>query len=239
MEIDAISGAATVALASAILFLLVAKSWNAVSRNVGSTPSFADRIMHEAAQRFRDELERLSRSQSTYLSSILVFLVLFGTAYILQAEHLFAGYPRGSSTCRSPSFPWRPDCRLAPWSYDPGPLPGKISARRECRHRSSAAARSQRAPTAFFTTSVRAPASSITYSSGKPASTPSMSSHVAATGRDCGTQRTRAVVLEQRQRHTDCRNLGQYRPTREGNPPAARPQDSRSLGHRRARLGHR
>lgn len=93
MDIDAISGAATVALASTILFLLVAKSFNALSRNVGSAPSFADSIMHEAAQRFRDELQRLSTSQAIYLSSALVFLVLFAAAYVLQARDLFAGYP--------------------------------------------------------------------------------------------------------------------------------------------------
>jgi len=93
MDIEAISGAATVALASTILFLLIAKSWSALSRTVGSTPSFAESIMRESAQRFRDELERLSRSQSIYLSGALVFLVLFVAAYILQAQHLFAGYP--------------------------------------------------------------------------------------------------------------------------------------------------
>jgi len=93
MDIEAISGAATVALASTILFLLIAKSWSAFSRTVGSTPSFADSIMHEAAQRFRDELERLSSSQSIYLSGTLVFIVLFGAAYLLQAQNLFAGYP--------------------------------------------------------------------------------------------------------------------------------------------------
>ena len=93
MDIEAISGAATVALASTILFLLVAKSWSALSRTVGSTPSFADSIMREAAQRFRDELDRLTRSQAIYLSGALVFLVLFGAAYILQARSLFAGYP--------------------------------------------------------------------------------------------------------------------------------------------------
>ena len=93
MDIDAISAAATVALTSTILFLLVAKSWSALSRNVGSTPSFADSIMHEAAQRFRDELDRLSSSQAIYLSGTLVFLVLFAAAYILQAQDLFAGYP--------------------------------------------------------------------------------------------------------------------------------------------------
>ena len=93
MELQAISGAATVALASTLVFLLIAKTWNAVSRTISSTPSFSGRIMHEAAQRFRDELERLTCSQSTYLSALLVFAMLFISAYVLQAEQLFAGYP--------------------------------------------------------------------------------------------------------------------------------------------------
>jgi len=93
MELEAISGAATVALTSTIVFLLIAKTWNAVSRSISATPSFSDRIMVEAAQRFRDEVDRLSSSQSTYLSGALVFAVLFVAAYMLQAQHLFAGYP--------------------------------------------------------------------------------------------------------------------------------------------------
>jgi uncharacterized membrane protein len=93
MELQAIGGAATVALASALVFLLVAKTWNAVSRTISSTPSFSGRIMHEAAQRFRDELDRLTCSQSTYLSALLVFAMLFLAAYVLQAERLFMGYP--------------------------------------------------------------------------------------------------------------------------------------------------
>jgi hypothetical protein len=93
MELEAISGAATVALTSTIVFLLIAKTWNAVSRTMSSTPNFSDRIMHEAAQRFRDELDRLTSSQSIYLSGALVFVMLFIAAYILRAEHLFAGYP--------------------------------------------------------------------------------------------------------------------------------------------------
>lgn len=93
MDIDAISGAATVALTSTILFLVVAKSWSILSRTVSSTPNFADSIMQEAAQRFRDELDRLSSSQAIYLSGALVFLVLFVAAYVLQAQDLFAGYP--------------------------------------------------------------------------------------------------------------------------------------------------
>ena len=93
MELEAISGAATVALTSTIVFLLIAKTWNAISRTISSTPSFSDRIMYEAAQRFRDELDRLSCSQSTYLSGVLVFVMLFIAAYVLQAKHLFVGYP--------------------------------------------------------------------------------------------------------------------------------------------------
>lgn len=93
MELEAISGAATVALTSTIVFLLIAKTWNAVSRTMSSTPSFSDRIMHEAAQGFRDELDRLSSSQSIYLSGALVFVMLFIAAYLLQAKHLFVGYP--------------------------------------------------------------------------------------------------------------------------------------------------
>jgi hypothetical protein len=93
MDIEAISGAATVALTSTIVFLLIAKSWSALNRTVGSTPSFADSIMRESAQRFRDEFERLTSAQSIYLSGALVFVVLFGAAYILQAQQLFEGYP--------------------------------------------------------------------------------------------------------------------------------------------------
>ena len=93
MELEAISGAATVALTSTIAFLLIAKTWNVVSRTISSKPSFSDRIMHEAAQRFRDELDRLSCSQSTYLSGALVFVMLFIAAYTLQAKMLFSGYP--------------------------------------------------------------------------------------------------------------------------------------------------
>lgn len=93
MDLEAISAAATVALTSSIVFLLIAKSWNALSRTINSAPSFSDRIMHEAAQRFRDELERLTSSESVYLSGALVFVMLFVAAYVLRAQNLFVGYP--------------------------------------------------------------------------------------------------------------------------------------------------
>jgi hypothetical protein len=93
MDIEAISGAATVALASTLVFILVTKSWQILSRTVGSNSKFASSIMHEAAQRFRDEFERLTSSQSTYLSASLVFVVLYSSAYVLNAERLFVDYP--------------------------------------------------------------------------------------------------------------------------------------------------
>jgi hypothetical protein len=93
MDIESFSGAATVALASTVVFVLVSKSWQILSRTVSSSPNFADSIMREAAQRFRDEFERLTNTQSDYLSAGLVFLVLFMAAYVLNAERLFAGYP--------------------------------------------------------------------------------------------------------------------------------------------------
>ena len=93
MDIESFSGAATVALASTIVFVLVAKSWQIIARSVSSSPRFSDGIMREAAQRFRDEFERLTTTQTTYLSAALVFSVLFVAAYVLQAERLYVGYP--------------------------------------------------------------------------------------------------------------------------------------------------
>lgn len=93
MDIESFSGAATVAAASTIVFVLVIKSCQIIARSVNSGPTFADSIMREAAQRFRDEFDRLSNRQATYLSAGLVFVVLFFVAYILQAERLYADYP--------------------------------------------------------------------------------------------------------------------------------------------------
>ena len=93
MDIQSFSGAATVALASTIVFVLVTISWQMIARSIGSSQSFADSIMREAAQRFRDEFDRLSSNQSNYFSAGLVFLVLFAAASALNAERIFDGYP--------------------------------------------------------------------------------------------------------------------------------------------------
>ena len=93
MDIESISGAATVALASTLVFVLVAKSWQLINRSIGTGVSFSGSIMREAAQRFREEFDRLSSNQSTYLSAGVVYVVLFVAAYALQARQLFLGYP--------------------------------------------------------------------------------------------------------------------------------------------------
>ena len=92
MDIHAINAAATIAIASSALFVLVARSWQGLSRAIGMQNEFADGLMREAAQRFRDDFERLSSKQSTYLGACIVFLVLFIAAYELDADRLFLGY---------------------------------------------------------------------------------------------------------------------------------------------------
>ncbi len=92
MDIESFSGAATVATASTIVFAVAMKSWHFIARSFGTGPRFADGMNREAAQRFRDELERITASQWTYLSAGLVFVLLFVSAYALRAERLYFGY---------------------------------------------------------------------------------------------------------------------------------------------------
>ncbi|HSM29746.1 MAG TPA: nuclease-related domain-containing protein [Woeseiaceae bacterium] len=93
MNIEAVSGAATVAIACTFVFLLAAKSWHLVARSMSAHPNFPDAIMREAAQRFRDELEALSRKQSAYLGAGLMFVFIFAVAHTFEAHQLFEGYP--------------------------------------------------------------------------------------------------------------------------------------------------
>jgi hypothetical protein len=93
MDIESFSGAATVAATCTIVFVLVAKSWQLIARRMSPNPPFSDTIAREAAQRFRDEFERLGNKQSVYLGACLVFVLLFVAAHELQAERLYARFP--------------------------------------------------------------------------------------------------------------------------------------------------
>ena len=92
MDMMALSGAATIALTCTIVFLLVLKSWHVFAQSITSS-RFPNSIMLEAAQRFRDELEQLSREQSAYLVSALVFAVIFCVFYLLPPIGLFDDLP--------------------------------------------------------------------------------------------------------------------------------------------------
>jgi len=87
-----ISGAAMVALASTIIFLLVVKIWSAFASATTST-RFAGSIMLEPAQRYRDERASLGREQSFYLASALTFTVVFCISYLLLTEEFYARIP--------------------------------------------------------------------------------------------------------------------------------------------------
>jgi len=93
MNLEAISVAASIALVSTFVFLLLAKSWHVISKSVGSASSFRGSIMLEAAQRFRDEMERLTRRLHVYLTCALVFAVIFSVSYLLRPEDVFKNLP--------------------------------------------------------------------------------------------------------------------------------------------------
>jgi hypothetical protein len=93
MDIASFSGAATVATASTIAFAVAMKCWHLIARSFNTETRYAEGANREAAQRFRDELERLTVSQWTYLGATVVFVLLFVSAHVLHAERIYAGYP--------------------------------------------------------------------------------------------------------------------------------------------------
>ncbi len=102
MTLQAISSAATIALASTIFILLAFKSWQLVARPFSNMSNFPNSIMIEAAQRFRDQLEQLKGEQSLYLTLTLMYFVTFGIAVVLRRDTtlkcIFAPVKRPGST---------------------------------------------------------------------------------------------------------------------------------------------
>ena len=94
MSLAALSGATTIAFTSTILFLLIVKSWHVLAQSIGPKTRFPNSIMFEAAQRFRDKLERLGREQSLFLIAALVFSVIFAINYLLPPQGMFEGLPQ-------------------------------------------------------------------------------------------------------------------------------------------------
>jgi hypothetical protein len=93
MDIESFSGAATVATACTLVFFVAARSWQLIARKLDPDPEYLGSMVPESAQRFRDELERLSHSLATYLGAALVFVLLFAAAKVLNAERIYSKYP--------------------------------------------------------------------------------------------------------------------------------------------------
>jgi hypothetical protein len=93
MNIYAISGAATIALTSAVLFALLGWSWHALTRPFRWVVHFPASIMGEAAQSFRDEIESLGRKQGVALAAGFVFAAVYFTSYLVLPQTLFEDMP--------------------------------------------------------------------------------------------------------------------------------------------------
>ncbi len=94
MTLELLSGAMTIAMLSTLLFVLVARAWHTFGRIASGSNRFSESILFEAAQRFRDQFDTLTREQSVYLASSLVFLVIFSIAFLLSPERLFHDLPQ-------------------------------------------------------------------------------------------------------------------------------------------------
>ena len=93
MTLQTISSAATIALAGTIIILIAFRSWQLISQPFAGRSRFRHSIMVEAAQRFRDEFERLRAEQSLYVTLTLIFVVIFGFAYLLRSENTVGSLP--------------------------------------------------------------------------------------------------------------------------------------------------
>ena len=97
MTLQAIASAATIALASTIVILLAVKSWHLLAQPFANMSNFPNSIMVEAAQRFRDQLEKLKGEQALYLTLTLMFVVTFGIAVVLRPQDTYGALPNWQS----------------------------------------------------------------------------------------------------------------------------------------------
>jgi hypothetical protein len=93
MDLELLGGAAAVALASTLLFVLIAMSWQVVSSAFAARPKFRANTMFEAAQRFRDQVDKLQHRQSFFLATGLVFAVFFTVTMVLRPQDLIGAPP--------------------------------------------------------------------------------------------------------------------------------------------------
>ncbi len=93
MNLETLTTAGTLALATALMFLVSARAWHALTRMAMGAPIFRDSTMREAAQRFRDETDRLGRNHAAYLATTLIASIIFAAALGFDLDGLYRGYP--------------------------------------------------------------------------------------------------------------------------------------------------
>lgn len=91
MELEAIGGAASIALLGSATFALTARAWIALCHGRAGRHPFSQLLLPESAQRFRTQLELLGSKQAALLASALVFALLFVFAWLSGARHLLDG----------------------------------------------------------------------------------------------------------------------------------------------------
>lgn len=91
MELEAIGGAASIALLGSAVFALTARAWIALCHGRAGRHPFSPLLLPESAQRFRTQLDLLGSKQSALLASALVFGLLFAVAWSSGAGRLLEG----------------------------------------------------------------------------------------------------------------------------------------------------
>lgn len=91
MELQAIGGAASIALLGSAVFALTARAWIALCHGRAGRQPFSHLLLPESAQRFRTQLDLLGSKQSALLASALVFGLLFAFAWLSGAGRLLDG----------------------------------------------------------------------------------------------------------------------------------------------------
>jgi hypothetical protein len=93
MNLEALTTAGTLAITTAVTFLVSARLWQVLTHFAAGGPVFPESTMREAAQRFRDEAERLRSNYASYLAAALISCIMFVAALGLDLRGFYQGYP--------------------------------------------------------------------------------------------------------------------------------------------------
>lgn len=90
MELEAIGGAAALALLGSATYALTARAWIALTRSGAGRRPFSDVLLPEPAERLRKQFDLLGSKQSALLASALTFVLLFAFAWLSGASGILA-----------------------------------------------------------------------------------------------------------------------------------------------------